>query len=228
MGNFTTNSRIVLELFAQYSNTFTAFCELINNSLQANATEIKITITENQENEIFNEHIKEIIIFDNGEGVSKSDFKKKILEIGTDSKPEGKGIGRFASLQIGKNIKIETVAYDSNIKKSTRSTLPLKGNDIEKNRINLDKLKLQDSYEDLLKDEKTYFQVFITDFYSKEECELDKKRKLHKNLLPENLPIALFQQYPLELINGKAKIYINNKLIDPKNYIIGNPIKIER
>ena len=34
---FTTNSRLDNELFANYVSTFTAFCELINNSIQAKA-----------------------------------------------------------------------------------------------------------------------------------------------------------------------------------------------
>ena len=39
---FTTNSRLVNELFANYISTFAAFCELINNALQAGAKNIWI------------------------------------------------------------------------------------------------------------------------------------------------------------------------------------------
>lgn len=38
----TTNSRLVNELFANYISTFTAFCELMNNSIQAKAKNIWI------------------------------------------------------------------------------------------------------------------------------------------------------------------------------------------
>jgi hypothetical protein len=41
---FSTNSRIIKDQLTQYRNTFYAFCELINNSIQAKATKIDITI----------------------------------------------------------------------------------------------------------------------------------------------------------------------------------------
>ena len=39
----TTNSRLVNELFANYISTFSAFCELINNSLQVKGSTINLT-----------------------------------------------------------------------------------------------------------------------------------------------------------------------------------------
>ncbi|HSH67426.1 MAG TPA: hypothetical protein VLB84_16905 [Bacteroidia bacterium] len=41
---FSTNSRIIKDLLTQYRNTFYAFCELINNSIQAKANKIDIII----------------------------------------------------------------------------------------------------------------------------------------------------------------------------------------
>lgn len=41
---FTTNSRLVNELFANYISTFAALCELINNSIQAKAKNIWLNI----------------------------------------------------------------------------------------------------------------------------------------------------------------------------------------
>lgn len=41
---FSTNSRIIKDLLTQYRNTFYAFCELINNSIQTKANKIDITI----------------------------------------------------------------------------------------------------------------------------------------------------------------------------------------
>ena len=40
---FTTNGRVISDLLASYSNTFLAFLELVNNSIQAKATRIDIT-----------------------------------------------------------------------------------------------------------------------------------------------------------------------------------------
>ena len=43
--HFTTNGRLVSDLLASYTNTFSALRELINNSIQAKASEIRINIT---------------------------------------------------------------------------------------------------------------------------------------------------------------------------------------
>lgn len=61
---FTTNSRLVNELFASYISTFSAFCELINNSLQAKSKNIWIDIDYTKEDEIHPLIIKKIIIKD--------------------------------------------------------------------------------------------------------------------------------------------------------------------
>ena len=40
----SATTRLLHDLFTQYQNTFLAFCELINNSIQAKAKSITITI----------------------------------------------------------------------------------------------------------------------------------------------------------------------------------------
>src|SRR5690242_14821501 len=97
---FSTNSRVIKDLLTQYKNTFYAFCELINNSIQAGSSLIDIKI-DYPKTELTKAPLKSIVIKDNGNGVSLSDFEKKILEIGTDVKKDGQGVGRFAALQIG-------------------------------------------------------------------------------------------------------------------------------
>lgn len=108
---FTTNSRLVNELFANYISTFAALCELINNSIQAKAKNIWLNIDYTPEEELNSLVIKQIIIKDDGQGVYIDDLDKKILDIGTNNKEGGKGIGRFAAFQIGRNIEIETVSF---------------------------------------------------------------------------------------------------------------------
>ena len=42
--HFTVNQQLVTKLFTKFNNTFIAFCELINNSIQANAKNIYLSI----------------------------------------------------------------------------------------------------------------------------------------------------------------------------------------
>jgi len=41
-GTFTTNDRLLSQVFSSYNATFDTLCELINNSIQAKLNEIKI------------------------------------------------------------------------------------------------------------------------------------------------------------------------------------------
>jgi len=118
----TTNSRLIHEIFARYLNTFNAFCELINNSIQARSKNILIDIDYTPDEELYPLPIKEISIKDDGVGVHISEMEQKLFNIGTTIKEGGKGIGRFASFQIGQNVDIETVAYSSDEKKLFKST----------------------------------------------------------------------------------------------------------
>jgi len=103
------------------SDKFTAIIELVKNSYDANATEVKI--------EFINSHSLDngkIILSDNGMGMSKEDISGKWMRIGTNSKrvrqysPEPfkrvllgeKGIGRFAIEKIANHIILETKEKD--------------------------------------------------------------------------------------------------------------------
>ena len=56
----TTNSRLVNELFANYISTFSAFCELINNSIQAKSKNVWIELDYTNPDEIHPLIIKSI------------------------------------------------------------------------------------------------------------------------------------------------------------------------
>lgn len=100
------------------SDKFTAIIELVKNSYDANATEVKIDFYKDK-----------IIIKDNGLGMSKKDISSKWMKIGTNNKrkethsPEPfnrvflgeKGIGRFAIEKIADLITLETKQEDINI-----------------------------------------------------------------------------------------------------------------
>ena len=95
--------------------------ELVANAWDANATKVEITIPEGQ----INEQSSEIIIKDNGLGMSDQDVRDKYLIIGRDRREKEqseetpppykrkimgrKGIGKFSAFGIAKEIVIESV-----------------------------------------------------------------------------------------------------------------------
>lgn len=220
----TTNSRLVNELFANYISTFSAFCELINNSLQAKAKNIWIDIDYTLESEIHPLIIKQISIKDDGFGVHLNDIEKKILDIGTANKEGGKGIGRFAAFQIGKTVEIETVGYDVKEKTFSSVSIPLKFEYFGKN-INVSEIDL-DTTEEILKSKTdTFYEVTITDLYDSVTTEGEPKKKIIDKFLRNRIEDAIFEKYPLKIFNKEVKFHINNKAINPTDFVIGNPDK---
>ena len=195
---FSTNSRVIKDFLTQYKNTFYAFCELINNSIQESSTTIDIKI-DYSKTELTKAPVKKIIIKDNGNGVSLADFDKKILEIGTDVKKGGQGVGRFSALQIGSNVEIETVGYDDKLKKYTKVNLPINSALFE-NRKLVD-MEFPANEEILVGKFNTYYQVTIKALHHNQNIKTDKKNKIAKELLEENIRLSLFEQYPYEIFN---------------------------
>lgn len=91
------------------TDKFVAIFELVKNSYDAGAKEVKITFDKNK-----------IIIWDNGHGMSKADLEDKWLNLAYSEKKEGtlskkervyvgsKGIGRFSADRLGSKLKIIT------------------------------------------------------------------------------------------------------------------------
>ncbi len=95
--------------------------ELVANAWDANATKVEITIPEGQ----INEQSSEIIIKDNGLGMSDQDVRDKYLIVGRDRREKEqseetlppykrkimgrKGIGKFSAFGIAKEIAVESV-----------------------------------------------------------------------------------------------------------------------
>lgn len=215
---FTTNSRVLSDMFAKYTNTFVAFCELVNNSLQAGSKNINITVAESKDS-LLSKKINYIEISDNGSGVSQTDFKKKIFEIGTDTKDGGKGVGRFAAFQIGESISIETVAYDQHLKAHTKTVLALnstiiRGESVEDKKIKTEHIQLDGKHQ-------SGYTVKISEIYPEEVAKKDKHKKPHKNLFEAYIAEALFLQYPLEILLEKVTFTINGKPIKKADYVIG-------
>lgn len=220
----TTNSRLVNELFANYISTFAAFCELINNSLQATAKNIWIDIDYTKSNELLPVIIKKIVIKDDGYGVHINELDHKILDIGTPNKEGGKGIGRFAAFQIGKQIEIETIGYSNQDKTYSRAIIPLNFDSFGKN-INVTDVNIETKEEILSKKQNTYYQVTVSDLYDSTVTDNEPKKKIIDKFLKEHIEDAIFERYPLKIFNGEVNIHINKKQILPSDFVIGEPIR---
>ncbi len=224
---FSASSRLIDEVLTQYASAFLAFCELINNAIQAGAKNIRICIDYAEENEMLSNAIKKIEILDDGCGVFVNDIEKKLFDIGDSHKKGGKGIGRFGSLQIGANVTIETVGFSKLTNEFSRVQIPI-NETIFKNAQKLHELEV-DTIEEKLGSNgyNTYYKVIITDLYDSSITKKNPKRKITEKFLHENINNAIFERYPIPIFNRKVKFWINDIPLNPENYIIGEPINIK-
>ena len=104
-----------------YSTLPPVIGELVANGWDANATEVEITIPSDP----ISEETSEILISDNGVGMSDKDIREKYLKIGRDRRENGrfdetdapfnrkimgrKGIGKFSAFGIAREIVIESM-----------------------------------------------------------------------------------------------------------------------
>lgn len=221
---FTVHERLFGELLAKYPNTFVALCELVNNSLQAKAKEIRITLNSAPVSKLTETTLERIVVKDDGCGVSKSEFEWKIMQVATDAKEGGKGIGRFAALQLGSSMEIETVAYDAIDKSFFRTCVPINSRGWGELKT-LDKVRVAVDPEKLDGQQQPYYQVTITDFYGDADIKRDSHKRVHRDLLMENIEAALFARYAETMVRGSTAFFVNNKKIDAANYVVGQPEK---
>ena len=221
---FKTNSRLLSEILADYSSTFSAFCELINNSIQARAKVIDVEIDAVPESALSDLKISKISIKDYGDGVPENEFDKSILEVATNVKSSGKGIGRFAAFQMGSTVAIETVSFDESKGKHTLVKCVLTEELLRKQALNETEI---DTTEQVLdKPAASYYKVTITNFYPSFVVEQNKKRRVSDDLLPARMADALFQRYPNRIFNGDIQFKINKVPLKKDDFVIGTPEKL--
>lgn len=220
--SFSASTSLVRKIFTNYSSTFGAFCELINNSIQANAKNIWIDIDYVDEQQISPYIIRKIVIKDDGNGVFQDDLNDKLLNIGTENKIGGKGVGRFAALQLGKKVTIESVGFSNEKNEFSKIIVPLKASDFQKS--NIDTVSI-DTEEVSLKKAKTYYSVTIEDFYDTEWTKNHFHNRLSPKLLKQNIEESLFERYLLHIFKKEISIYVNHKKIEASDYLIDDPVR---
>lgn len=216
----STNSRVVKDLLTKYRDTFQALCELINNSLQADSKNIHLKLNYSGER-LEKSPISEIQLIDDGHGVSYPEFEKKILEIGTNVKSSGQGIGRFGALQVGDIMHIKTVGYDQAKKEFTKTEFNLNANDF--NDAKLSEIEFDINYEYIGKKAKTGYSVTISNLHHNKQGKIHNRNKIVESLLEKNIKQTLFERYPYEIFNGLVNFKVNKDVITKEDFVIGKP-----
>lgn len=218
----TTNTRVIKDLLTKYRDTFQAFRELINNSIQADSKKIKINIEYVNQADI-KSPIKSIEIVDDGFGVPFNEFDNRILEIGTTVKKKGQGIGRFSSLQIGELMHIETIAFDKEKKEFSITKFSIDTTDF--NNAQLEETEFKVDYEYFKEKQNSYYKVVIEQLHHNKQGNIAKKNMLHENFLEDNIDQAIFEHYPYEVFHNSVTFIINGKELKREHFVIDTPIK---
>lgn len=222
----TTNARMVSKVLTRKKNTFYALRELIDNSINADAKNVHIDFisSECDKDSIQYHPIEKIVISDDGIGVPFSEFENSIMQLATENRPEGYGVGRFSALQIGKIMKIATVGYDKVIKKWTKTEVTFNVNDF---RGQLENKEFD--VESSISDEKlsTGFNVEISSLYQNDsDCKL--KNKIYPYFNEGNFSTNLFEVYHQFIFNGKTTFILNGKALTKDQFIEGQPTGFTR
>jgi hypothetical protein len=214
----STHSSVVKELLTRYRDTFSAFCELLNNSLQAKATRIELVIDYNS---FQNGPFTLIELTDNGQGVAISEFEDKILLIGTNVKKDGQGVGRFGALQLGEKMTIDTVAFDPAGQHFTHIHFPLDSSSISSA---LSKVHLEYDVEVLKKKANPYYKVTIEKLHHHRAGKVLPRNKISEKFKSDAIRQAIFEKYPLQIFHREVHFTINGTELNPADFVMDEPI----
>lgn len=226
----STNPRLLKDVLTLYKSTFFALKELIDNSIQAKAQKVEINLIPSScsEDSIHYKPIERIEVIDDGEGVPFSTFDNSIMQIATEIKNGGKGVGRFGALQIGKDVRIETVAYDTSISKYTRTAMQMAGDNILSSK-DLQTIDFPIEKEELNEACKSYYRVIITDLYQYEQEKPKKKNKLSEEFTSlETFKQAIFETYPFDIFDGIVNFFVNGDSLKREQFLVVTPFMITK
>lgn len=217
----TTNARMVSKVLTRKRNTFYALRELIDNSINAGAKKIMIDFvpTEGATTELQYHPVDKIIVEDDGVGVPFNEFDKCIMELATDHRQEGYGVGRFSALQIGKVMTITTVGYDKSLNKYTTTNVTFNVSNFTGQLENKEFDVFSSVSDEKLK---TGFKVEISQLYENDgDC--DRRNRLTINFSEDNFPLSIFEAYHKHFFKDSVKFSHNGHVFSKDEFITGEP-----
>lgn len=226
----STNPRLLKDVLTLYKSTFYALKELIDNSIQANAkrVDVKLIPSSCPIDSVNYKSIESIEVYDCGDGVPFSMFENSIMQIATENKVEGQGVGRFGALQIGKEIRIETTAYDKEKGKYTRTAVTMTANNILSAK-DLQKVDFPIETEEIEEKCNHYYKVVISDLYHNSPDKIKKKNKLSEEFRTlESFKQALFETYPFDVFEGRVQFAVNGEELQRGQFLLDTPHLIKK
>ena len=229
MSKFKTKARTI-ELLGrkQIRDSVTALAELMKNSYDADADWVRAYFNSNKDN---------IVLVDNGMGMSQADIEDKWLVLGTPSKntskrvsPKGrpymgaKGIGRLAAASLGKHYFMITKTENSNYNIAylfwdlfEDTTVSLDEIEIP-TRYNVEKQALMSSFTSIL-DELINIQLKNVEVYVNATFNPFDREYLEKSIVKARENAQNIIKY-LGLINEKGTLLFMSELRDDWNSIL--------
>jgi len=210
----STHSRVVKELLTRYRDTFTAFCELLNNSLQAKATRIDLVIDYTA---LHNGPFTRIELTDNGQGVAISEFEDKILLIGTNVKKDGQGVGRFGASTLSKvhlEYDVEVLKKKANPERTTGPLSEGQTLDVSGKRATFPETPVF----------RTYYKVTIEKLHHHRQGKVLPRNRISEKFRSDDIRQAIFEKYPLQIFHREVHFTINGADLNPADFVIGDPI----
>jgi len=221
----STNPRLLKDVLTLYKSTFYALKELIDNSIQAKAKRVEINLLPSScsEDSLNYKKIERIEINDNGEGVPFSMFEGSIMQIATENKAEGLGVGRFGALQIGREMSIETAAYDTVKSKYTRTSVVMTAENIHSAK-DLQEVEFPIETEEFDEPCNPYYKVTVSDLYHYSPDKIKKKNKLSEEFGSiDTFKQAIFETYPFDVFEGRIQFVVNGETLHREQFLLDSP-----